>query len=277
MRILRFLFIILVATSILSSCSKYAKLEKVTDSEVLLEAANEYYENEEYRKAAELYERILPAIGGSSQAEDVSFKVGMANYLVGNYILADYHFRRFHENYGRSPRAEEAFYLQAYSLYKEAPISSLDATNTREAIATMQNFLNRFPSTEKREEATKIIDELQVRLETKAYDIAKLYWDLSEGLFAQSYLEASLVTFENFERDFPDSDYREELGYLKVEAQFRIAQNSIESKKEERLYKAIGYYEDFLNYYPGSKYSAQAQKVYEQCLTELSKISKSNT
>ena len=277
MRLYRLVFILIVSSTVLSSCSKYAKLEKVTDTEVLLEAANEYYENEEYRKAAELYERILPSIGGSSYAEDVSFKVGMANYLVGNYLLADYHFRRFHENYGRSPRAEEAFYLQAYSLYKEAPISSLDATKTRETISTMQNFLNRFPSTERKEDATKIIDELQVRLETKAYDIAKLYWDLSEGLFAQSYLEASLVAFENFERDFPDSEYREELGYLKVAAQYRIAQNSVELRKEERYYKAIGFYEDFLNYYPGSKYSAQAQKVYEQCLTELSKISKSNT
>ena len=141
----------------------------------------------------------------------------------------------------------------------------------------MQNYLNRFPLSERKEDATKIIDELQIRLETKAYDIAKLYWDLSEGLFAQNYLEASLVTFENFEKDFPDSQYREELGYLKIVAQFRIFQNSVIAKKEERLYKAIGFYEDFLNYYPGSKYSVQAQKVYEQCLSELSKISKSNT
>lgn len=244
---------------------------------MLLAAANEYYDKEEYRKAAELYERILPSIGGSSEAEEVSFKVGMANYLVNNFVLADYHFRRFHENYGRSPRAEEAFYLQAYSIYKDAPITSLDATKTREAISTMQNYLNRFPLSERKEDATKIIDELQVRLETKSYDIAKLYWALSEGLFAQSYLEASLVAFENFERDFPDSDYREELGYLKIVAQLRIAQNSILAKKEERLYKAVSYYEDFLNYYPGSKYSVQAQKVYEQCLTEINKISKSNT
>lgn len=277
MRLFKFILIIFVASLTLSSCSKYAKLEKVTDSDVLLAAANEYYENKEYRKAAELYDRILPAIAGSSQAEDVSFKIGMAYYLVGSYLLSDYHFRRFHENYGRSPRAEEAFYLQAYSIYKDAPIASLDATKTREAITTMQNYLNRFPLSERKEDATKIIDELQVRLETKAYDIAKLYWDLSEGLFDQSYLEASLVTFENFERDFPDSNYREELGYLKIEAQFRIAQNSIVAKKEERLYKAIGFYDDFLNYYQGSKYSGQAQKVYEQCLTELSKISKSNT
>jgi len=277
MRLIKFVFILLVATTALSSCSKYAKLEKVTDADVLLAAANDYYDKKEYRKAAELYERILPSLSGSSDAEEVSFRVGMANYLAGNYLLSDYHFRRFHENFGRSPKAEEAFYLQAYSIYKEAPISSLDATKTREGITTMQNYLNRFPLSDRKEDATKIIDELQVRLETKSYDIAKLYWDLSEGLFAQSYLEASLVAFENFERDFPDSDYREELGFLKIVAQLRIAQNSVIARKEERLYKAVGFYEDFLNYYPGSKYSAQAQKTYEECLSELNKIRKSNT
>ena len=107
----------------------------------------------------------------------------------------------------------------------------------------MQNFLNRYPASRYYEEANAIIDELQVRFETKAYNTAKLYYRLSTGLSFRNYLEAALVTFEAFKEDYPDSKYNEELMYLSVETSFKLANNSILSKKKERLIKRLRYKE----------------------------------
>lgn len=257
----------------LSSCSEFSRLlERENDIEKLLEGANKYYEAEDYRKAMDLYEKVQPMLAGSSSTEIVAYRLAMGNYRLGNFLLSDFYFRRFYENFGRSPQAEEATYLQAYSVYKQAPESSLDPTKTKEAIQTLQTFINRYPNSQHVEEAAKYISELRVRLEQKAYDTTILYWNLSEGIYSKTYLEAALLSFENFERDFPDSAYREEIAYLKILAQFRIADNSVQDKKEERFRKTLEFYDEFLSSYPESDFIEEAGKIYDQVVNELSKI-----
>ena len=96
--------------------------------------------------------------------------------------------------------AQEAQYMEAYSLYLNSPEADLEQTSSEEAVLAMQNFLNRYPASRYYEEANAIIDELQVRFETKAYNTAKLYYRLSTGLSFRNYLEAALVTFEAFKK-----------------------------------------------------------------------------
>ncbi len=257
----------------MSSCSEFSRLlERENDIEKLLNGANKFYEEEDYRKAMDLYEKVQPMLAGSSSTELVAYRLAMGNYRMGNFLLSDFYFRRFYENFGRSPQAEEATYLQAYSVYQQAPKSSLDPTKTREAIQTLQTFINRYPNSQNVEEASKFISELRVRLEQKAYDTTILYWRLSEGIYSKTYLEAALLSFENYERDFPDSAYREEIAYLKILAQFRIADNSVEDKKEERFRKTLEFYDEFIGSYPGSEFIDEAGKIYDQVVNELSKI-----
>jgi outer membrane protein assembly factor BamD len=261
------------ALLILSSCSEFSRLlERENDIETLLTAAGKYYEEEEFRKSMDLYEKVQPMLAGSGSTELVAYRLAMGNFKLGNFLLSDFYFRRFYENFGRSPQAEEATYLQAYSVYKQAPESSLDPTKTNEAIQTLQSFINRYPNSVHVEEASQYITELRVRLEQKAYDTTILYWNLSEGIYSKTYLEAALLSFENFERDFPDSAYREEIAYLKILAQFRIADNSVPDKKEERLRKTLEFYDEFIGSYPGSEFTEEAGKIYDQVADQLSKI-----
>lgn len=258
----------------LSSCSGGFQriLEKENDPDKLLAAANKYYDAEDYRKAMDLYEKVQPMMSIRNEAEMIAFRLGMGNYKAGNYLLSDFYFRRFHETYGRSPMAEEAFYLQAYSQYKEAPKSSLDSQKTRQAINTLQAFMNRFPGSERNQEAARLIDELRGRLEKKAYDTALLYWRLSDGIFAKSYLEASLLTFENFEREFPDSIHREEFAFRKIQAQYKIAANSILDKRVERYRKTLEFYDEFIRQYPESRFMNDAVKLYDRTVSEIQKL-----
>ncbi|MGW8123108.1 outer membrane protein assembly factor BamD [Roseivirga echinicomitans] len=259
-----------------SSCSNnLAKLEKSDDYEELYKGAIAFYEQGKYSKAQILFEKISPFYRGNIEAEKVQFYWAYSLYYQRLYQIASFRFKTFYQTYGRSQYAEESEYMAAYSLYKDAPDANLDQSSSEAAVVAMQTFLNRWPASKYYDEANGIIDELQVRFETKAYLKAKLYHKLTTGLSYRNYLEAAIVTIEAFQHDFPDSKYNEELLYLAVETGFKLADNSIESKKKERFDRTIGFYKAFSEKYPESQYMSKVTSWYNQSIKELKALNKS--
>ncbi len=269
------LFSLLVISLLLVSAScttRMSKLEKTTDYNELYNGAIAFYEKGQYAKAKVLFERISPYFRGTDQAERIRYYWAYSEYYQRLYQLAAYQFKEFYQTYGRSPYAQEAQYMEAYSLYMNAPSAELEQTSSEDAVLAMQNFLNRYPASKYYKQANDIIDELQVRFETKAYNTAKLYYKLSTGLTFRNYLEAALVTMEAFKADYPDSKYNEELLYLSVETSFKLASNSITSKKEERFDKTLTLYREFKIKYPQSAYTKEIEDFYEESNKELEKL-----
>ncbi|GHE62161.1 MULTISPECIES: outer membrane protein assembly factor BamD [Roseivirga] len=268
-----FFFVLLAIVSLYSSCTTtLGKLERSNDYNELYNGAIAYYERGKYDRAKLLFERIYPYYRGSEQAEKIRYYWAYSEYYMGLYQLAAYQFKEFYQTFGRSPLAEEAQYMEAYSLYLDSPDAELDQNSSEQAVIAMQNFLNRYPASQRYQEANRIIDELQVRFETKAYQTAKLYYKLTTGLSYRNYLEAALVTFEAFKEDFPDSKYNEELLYLSVETSFKLADNSITTKRKERFDKTIELYREFTEKYPESQYTNRVKDYYEQSIKELNKL-----
>lgn len=256
------------------SCStaRITKIERSNDYEELYQAAVAYYEQGRYDKAKLYLERVSPYYRGSLESEKVLLYWAYSEYYIGFYQLAAYQFKEFYRTYGRSPFAEEAQYMEAYSLYLDSPDAELDQTSSEEAVVAMQNFLNRYPASEHYLEANDMIDELQVRFEKKAYETAKLYYRLTTGLSYRNYLEAALITFETFKNDYPDSDYNEELLFLSVDVSYKLADNSIRSKKKERFDKMYDLYDEFRLKYPESEYMSKAEDFFERSKEELNRI-----
>ncbi len=136
-----FLVILLVA----AGCSRFRKIEKSQDWRVKYEAAQNYYSKKEYYKASVLFEQILPIVRGLPEGEKVQFFLAYCQFYDKLYLLASEQFKTFYETYGRSTMAEEARYMYAYSLYQSSPNSELDQTSSINAMAAMQEFLNRYP------------------------------------------------------------------------------------------------------------------------------------
>jgi len=157
--------------------------------------------------------------------------------------------------------------MYAYSLYAASPAYNLDQTNSIEALMAMQQFINRFPNSEFVDEAADVIDEVQVRMEKKGYENAKQYYRM------QKYV-AAVISFQSFSENFPDSDYNEELAFLKFMAQYKYAMNSIPVRQLERFREANQYYEEFVDRYPESKYIKEAEKTYVNSLERISEIAK---
>ncbi|MDW3194484.1 MAG: outer membrane protein assembly factor BamD [Cytophagales bacterium] len=266
-RILQLGLVCLLMVSV-SSCSKFRKLLRKGQWKDKYEAAIRYYEVKDYFRAGLLLEDILPIIRGTEEAELGNFYYAYCQFHQRQYILSAHHFKTFSTIYGRSEYLMEATFMHAYSLYKQSPKHSLDQTSTFEAVTALQNFINTYPYSEYAEQADNLIDELQVKLEKKAYDNAILYYKI-KGV--KGYRPA-LVTFENFQRNFPDSKFNEEIAFLMVETNYNYARNSIYSKQEERFKETVEKYEAMLRRYPESKYLKDAGEYYQESLEELSKF-----
>ncbi|MFY0605228.1 MAG: outer membrane protein assembly factor BamD [Cyclobacteriaceae bacterium] len=255
------ILILVLITSV--SCTKFRKIQKSSDWKVKYEAALEYYEEKDYFRSNTLLEEILPIIRGTEEAEKANFIYAYTFFEQRQYILSSHYFKTFTDVYGRSKYVEEAAYMNAYSLYKQSPQASLDQTSTYEALIAMQSFLNRYPNSTYAKEADELIDDMQQKLEFKAYENAKLYYKLRR-------YKAAIIAVENFNYDYPDSKYREELNFLAIETAFELAEVSIYSVQEERYRKVVSLYESFVDRYPSSKFIKQAEQYYADSIEQLS-------
>jgi len=246
-------------------CSEFRKIQKSDDWKLKYDAALKYYENKDYYRAVILFDQIRPYIRGSAEAELIEFYYAYAHYYQKQYLLASHYFKNFHDTYNRSDYAEEAFYMYGYSLYKQSPIYNLEQSSTVEAITAIQTFLNRYPGSSYREEATTIQAELRLKLEKKAYENAKLYYTLGN-------LNSALIALDNFRKDYPDSKLAEDASFLLVETSYKYARESIPSKQKERYYDCIEHYEEFIDNYPDSKYLKDIQDFYSNSINQLEKL-----
>lgn len=252
-----------------SSCGKFYKLEKSTNWEELYEAANNYYNAGEYSKAIILYDKVLPVIRGSERAELADFNYAYSHFRMKRYIEAAGYFNTFYQTYNRSPMAEEALFMNAYSLYLDAPDYNLDQKSSRDAVNAIQLFINRFPQSDSYERATAMIEDLQVRFEEKAYQESMLYLRLTDGLFPGDFYRACIINFQNFAKNYPDSKYNEELGYKLVEVALAYGKGSKFDKKEERLNDVSKFADQFKRRYPDSKYVGRVEEFEKTAQAEI--------
>jgi outer membrane protein assembly factor BamD len=261
------LFVWIVLFVSLSACSKFNKIRKNKETSVKYEAAVNYYEKKDYSKSLILLEDIEPLVKGTKEAEKVQFLLANCYYKTKQYELASFQFKKFYETYPRSEWAEECLYLHAYALYNQSPESELDQTPTLSAIQSIQAYLNSYPQSKRIEEANGIIKELRSKLEMKAYQNALLFYN------TQNY-KAAIQALANFEKDYPDSDFMEEVSYRKLETAYNLARQSILSKKVARLNEAITFYEEYKYKFPNGKYLKDSQDIYETCVRQINEIKK---
>lgn len=255
--------LLLAAVLMLASCSEYQKVlkkaepgEKYALAEKLYNEGKEEGKRSKFRKALRLFEQIIPQYRGKPQGERVSFLFADTYYELGDNYLAGYQFERFTQSYPNSDRVEEAAFKSAKSYYELSPRASLDQTDTFKAIAELQKYIDKYPNGQYLDEANQLATELRVKLEKKAYDIAKQYHHTSN-------YKSAIVAFGNFISEHPGSPYREAAFYYRFDSAYQLAINSYQNLMKERLTAARGYYDNYMRYYPeGSEYYNQLQNSF---------------
>ncbi len=252
------------------SCSKFRKIEKSQDWRVKYEAGLNYYAKKDYYRASVLFEQILPIVRGLPEGEKVQFYLSYCQFYDKMYLLASEQFKTFYETYGRSAMAEEARFMHAFSLYQSSPNPNLDQTSSIQAMAAMQQFINRFPNSEFRDRGVEVIQTTQQKLERKGFENARQYYRMK-------YYKAAIVALNNFKDNFPDSKYIEEAYYLVILSEYKLAEQSLISKQAERYKSVVDYYLEFLDRYPESEFLRDAQKMYGDSLEKVNKKKSTNS
>lgn len=253
-----------------TNCSEYQKLVKSSDFEAKYQGALKYYEKGDYVRALPLFEDLLPYFRGTQRSEDVYYYYCQTLYKQGDYILASYHFGRFHETFPTSPRAEEALFLAARCYYLLSPPYSLDQEDTYKSIQYLQQFINKYPQSALKDSCRVLLDKLFAKLERKDYENAYLY-------YKTEYYQAAIVALQNFIKDWPASTRVEEAMYLIVKSWYVLYSNSIESKKAERLEETLESYLNFVDKFPNSVYLKDLEKIYDDISKEKQKFANSKT
>ena len=244
------------------SCNEFQKLLRNEDIKVKYEMAEKYYENEEWRRASTLFEQIQPQYRGKPQGERITFFYANSLLNRNNYVLAAFQFESFVKSYPISQKVEEAAFLAAYCYYKQSPRHSLDQDETRTAIEKLQNFINFYPFSEKLAEANDLIQELNAKLEYKAFEIAKQYNTIRD-------YTSAIKVLNSFIADYPGTLYKEDALYYLFDSSYQLAINSIPEKRLERLNNAVKVYDELINDYPDTKFFDESKKKISDIEKEI--------
>jgi outer membrane protein assembly factor BamD len=266
----KYLIFLLLITSFLMSCSKYQKLLKSSDINHKYDMAIQYYNQQDYYKAVQLFEELLTYYRGTAKAEKIQYYYAYANYGMENYVLASFYFKNFATTYPNSELAEEAAFMSAYCYYLDSPASSLDPTNTYTAIKELQIFINQYPKSKRINECNELIDKLRQKLETKYFNIAKLYLNTSN-------YQAAVIAFNNVLKDYPDTKYKEQILFYILKANYQYAIQSVDTKKEERFNNTLQAYNNFKLNFQLSEFNKEAEYIHNNTIKELNKFKKNNS
>lgn len=250
---MRLAVLALFAAFCISSCSKFAKVQKSTDYEYKLRMAEKYYIQKKYNFAQQLYEELFPIFKGDPKFEDIFYKYAYCSYYLKDWMQAENLFKQFLEVFPSSPKAEEMEYMRAYTYFRQSPKMELDQTNTAKAIGLMQTFINTHPGSPRIKEATEIIDQLREKLEVKDFNNAQLYYNMG-------HYRAAAIAYSSLMNDFPDSKKSDEYKLQVIKSYYLYATNSIEAKKAARFEQVVVECNDFTDRFPESTLISEVQR-----------------
>jgi outer membrane protein assembly factor BamD len=258
---------LIILVVLFSSCSEYQKALKSEEISVKYDASVKMYDKGKYEKAIRLFEQIAPSYKGKPQAEKLFYMFSQSYYKTKQYYLAGYQFENFASSYPKSEKVEEAAFLSAKCYSKLSPVFSLDQTDTDKALDKLQTFIDQYPNSTFLADANAIVKDLKYKLEKKAFENAKQYNTISDYKAAQ-------IALDNFISDFPGTIYKEEALYYKLDSAYKLAENSVAQKMEERLNAAKSAYHSLIKFKADSKYKKQADDMLAKIEKDLKQYSK---
>lgn len=257
------ILVTILILTLVSSCGEYQKMLKSTDVRQKYEYAEQLYKKGDYKRSARIFEDVVPSYLGKPQGERVLYMYADALYRQGLYMLAGYQFEKFTVRYPNSQRAEEAFFFRGKSLYHQIPYTySVDQTETQNALEVLQTFVDRYPNSSHMEEANELIMSLVKRLQQKSFEIAKNYYTIRD-------YQAAVKAIDNFIADNPGTEFKEDAFWVKLQASYQLADNSVEYKKQARLKAAQEAYQALIKSFPNTKYRKKADAILAQIQKNL--------
>lgn len=236
---------------LVASCSSNSKVQMPPPGSAqadlfLFERGNEELARKRWYTAREYFRDVIDRYPQSAVRPDAKLALGdtyLAENTAESRVLAINEYQEFLSFFPTHERADYAQFKIAYAHYKQMPAPQRDQTETREAAAQFETFLERFPHSGLKPEAEKYYRDARDRLSQSEFEVALFYVRAKWCPGAIGHLDQLLATDPQFTRR--DGVY------------FYLAECSLASR---RITQAAAYYDRLLAEFPKSEYRGRASK-----------------
>ncbi|MAP71323.1 MAG: hypothetical protein CMF81_05565 [Candidatus Marinimicrobia bacterium] len=221
------LFAIFFSFSIIFYGCSSNKFIRDIDYEAEFEKGKLALSNKKYVRAQDHFNTVVIGASHTELGDDALFYLGETYYYMGDKLLAIAEYDRLIRRMSFSPYVEKARYRICESYVILSPKYFRDQTYSEKAIEKLQEFIDDYPNSDKREEAQSNIKILRNKLSRKVYDTGILYIKMEE-------YKSALIAFKQVVDLYYDSEYNE-LAHMKTIACY-IYRNEFE--------EALQYYDE---------------------------------
>lgn len=260
-----FCYILVVATlTVGAACSVVNNAIKSGDPQFAYQQALELYEGEKWDQASTLFEACRHIYMGTPREDTLTFYNARCKFMNHDWEEAASQLDTYRRKFGRSPFIEDAEGMYALCHYYMSPSPEHDQTVTTQAIIAITEFMSRYPESEDNDEFTEMLNNLTGRLMEKSYLNAYTYYKIGR-------YKAAITAFKNAMKRYPESPRTEDMMYYLTVSSYRLADNSIESKQEDRYLAMLDAYYSFIAEYPESKHVKELDRMAKSAKTFLDK------
>ena len=245
----------------------YNRLLKSSDYDLKYRRALEYYYATKkgsdkntagnYQKAGTLLEQVAPVYVGTPREDSIAYYTAASLYKGGYFDASGMACDMFRKRFPGSVFIEHVEYMYALGFYYSSPDPQRDQATSMQAIIAINEYLERYPESEKRESLLEKKDELMGKLHDKAYENAKLYYTVGK-------YKSAVIALQNALDKYPASKHRKDIMYLIVKSQYLLAKNSYASLQKDRYLNLMDYYYNFVSEFPQNEYSKEMEKIYAE-------------
>lgn len=258
----------LLIIGMLASCKNEALIRPGDTLPEAFKKAMTLYEAENYGDAAEAFETVINIGRGTDYGQEAQYYLAESYMNHRRYLLAASEYERYLTLFPRSERRSEVQFKEAYCYYQLSPRYKLDQTYTRRSIEKFRLFNNRFPESERVEEAGKYIEEMRSKLAKKHYYSADLYMRTDQ-------FQAAIIYYDLTIDNYPETIWAQRALVDEINAYNTYANRSVRARQVERYEKAVDAYEKFMQLFPNGQYRAQAEDYVDEARTALADLRES--
>jgi outer membrane protein assembly factor BamD len=231
--------------------AKTAKLDSQQPPDKLYNGGMNDLAQSQYGKASQKFDAIEQNYPYSPWATDAELMHGYADYMRDNYTDAISALDRFIQLHPAHRHIAYAYYLRALCYYEQIADIQRDQKATQEAMAALQEVVNRYPDTAYGHDAKLKIDLCRDHLAGKEMEIGRWYEK-------QHLYPAAINRFQRVVDDFQTTNHVAEALSRLTEIYLKLG--LVDEAK--RTAAVLGYN------YPGSKwYSDSYRQLVEQGVT----------
>ena len=197
--------ILLISLLLLGACAHEVNLDDLQAEEIYTHAYK-YFQETDYEKAAEAFDKIEQQYPYSEWAERAQIMMAYSQYKQNEYTDAIMTLDRFLQLHPGNKNASYALYLKALCYFEQMSDPLREQEMSQKADDTFRELLARFPNSVYAKDAKAKLEMIQNTLAGKELAVGRYYQQHEDYIAAMNRFQAVLV-------EYPKSNQVEEALY----------------------------------------------------------------